>query len=215
MSVAPSTYQAILGNTARTLPVGGSSPAERQGTKVRTPLALVVSTPRRRRAPFVVVCFLALVAALMTVLVLNISVSSGQYQLVQLRAEQADLMKTNQDLTQQVQNAQAPQNLVAKASELGMVVSTSMGQIDLGSRTVSGNPQPATAGDKPLATIAAPAVGADQAGGGSAASSSTANSSKAGGSASGVPATAGAQQSSASAADLNGGTVPAPKQKNG
>ena len=94
----------------------------------------------------------------MAVLVLNISVSSAQYQLVQLRSEQSTLTKQNQDLTQQVQNFDAPQNLAAKATELGMVASTVKGQIDLSTLTVTGKAKPAVKGDAPGAVIAAPAV---------------------------------------------------------
>lgn len=159
---APSNFQAIVGNTARALssfgPSGRPSPDGEQPRRTRTPLSLVVSAPSKRRAPFAIFCFLTLVAALMVVLVLNISVSSGQYQLVQLRDRQAELLKSNQDLAQQVQNAQAPQNLVSKATDLGMVPASSMGQIDLDTMTVSGNPKPATDADKPLAVIAPPAV---------------------------------------------------------
>ena len=94
----------------------------------------------------------------MAVLVLNISVSSAQYQLVQLRSEQTTLTKQNQDLTQQVQNFDAPQNLAAKATELGMVASLAKGQIDLSTLSVTGKAKPAVKGDAPGAVIAAPAV---------------------------------------------------------
>jgi cell division protein FtsL len=126
--------------------------------KARTPLSVVRSVPRKRRAPFVVLCFAMLAVALMAVLVLNISVSTAQYQLVKLRSEQTRLTKQNQDLTQQVQNFEAPQNLAAKAAELGMVASTGKGQIDLSTLTVSGEAKPAVKGDSAGAVIAAPAV---------------------------------------------------------
>ena len=126
--------------------------------KARTPLSVVRSVPKKRRAPFVVLCFGLLAVALIAVLVLNISVSTAQYQLVSLRSEQTTLTKQNQDLTQQVQNFEAPQNLAAKASELGMVASTGKGQIDLSTLTVSGQAKPAVKGDSAGAVIAAPAV---------------------------------------------------------
>jgi hypothetical protein len=119
---------------------------------------LVRSAPRKRRAPFVVFCFGLLAVALMVVLVLNISVSSAQYQLVHLRSEQSTLTKQNQDLTQQVQNFDAPQNLAARATELGMVASTGKGQIDLSTLSVTGKAKPAVKGDAAGAVIAAPAV---------------------------------------------------------
>lgn len=140
-----------------TLP-SGRSIQEEGARKARTPLSLVRSLPKKRRAPFVVLCFGMLAVALLAVLVLNISVSTAQYQLVKLRSEQTALTKQNQDLTQQVQNFEAPQNLAAKASELGMVASTGKGQIDLSTLTVSGKAKPAVKGDSAGAVIAAPAV---------------------------------------------------------
>ena len=105
--------------------------------------------PRKRRAPFVVLCFGILAVALMAVLVLNISVSTAQYQLVQLRSDQLTLTKQNQDLTQQVQNFDAPQNLAAKATELGMVASTGKGQIDLSTLSVTGKAKAGGEGRRP------------------------------------------------------------------
>lgn len=153
-TAAVNRYPVSTGATARALPGLTPGPAR----KARTPLSLVRSSPRKRRAPFVVLCFGILAVALMAVLVLNISVSSAQYQLVQLRSDQMTLTKQNQDLTQQVQNFDAPQNLAAKATELGMVASTGKGQIDLSTLTVTGKAKAAVKGDAPGAVIAAPAV---------------------------------------------------------
>lgn len=155
-TAAVNRYPASPGATARALP--GQAPGTGPARKSRTPLSLVRSAPRKRPAPFVVLCFGLLAIALMVVLVLNISVSSAQYQLVQLRGEQSALTKQNQDLTQQVQNFDAPQNLAAKASELGMVGSTGKGQIDLATLTVTGKAKPAVKGEQAGAVIAAPAV---------------------------------------------------------
>lgn len=155
-TAAVNRFPVATGATARALP--GITPGTGPARKARTPLSLVRSTPQKRRAPFVVLCFGLLAVALMAVLVLNISVSTAQYQLVQLRSEQSTLTKQNQDLTQQVQNFDAPQNLAAKATELGMVASTAKGQIDLSTLTVTGKAKPAVKGDAPGAVIAAPAV---------------------------------------------------------
>ncbi len=153
-TAAVNRFPVATGATARALPGLNPGPAR----KARTPLSLVRSAPRKRRAPFVVLCFGILAVALMAVLVLNISVSTAQYQLVQLRSDQLTLTKQNQDLTQQVQNFDAPQNLAAKAAELGMVASTGKGQIDLSTLTVSGKAKAAVKGDAAGAVIAAPAV---------------------------------------------------------
>ncbi|AXJ10733.1 hypothetical protein [Arthrobacter sp. PM3] len=153
-NAAVNSYPVVQGATARALP--GIRRDNDQSRKSRTPLSLVRSAPRKRRAPFVVLCFGLLAIALMAVLVLNISVSSAQYQLVQLRSAQTTLTKQNQDLTQQVQSFDAPQNLAAKATELGMVASVAKGQIDLSTLSVTGKAKPAVKGDAPGAVIAAP-----------------------------------------------------------
>jgi hypothetical protein len=103
-------------------------------------------------------CFGLLAVALIAVLVLNISVSTAQYQLVELKARQSTLTKQNQDLTQQVQNFEAPQNLAAQATKLGMVASTVKGQIDLSTLSVTGKATPAPKDGAAGAVIPAPAV---------------------------------------------------------
>ncbi|MFJ4227569.1 hypothetical protein [Paenarthrobacter nicotinovorans] len=156
-NAAARTLPSVVGNTARALPAPAGKPDGARRT--RTPLSVVRSAPGRRRTPFVVLCFVAMAAALLTVLVLNISVSTAQYQLVQLKAQAATLNKENQDLTQKKQNYEAPQNLAAKATELGMVPSTVKGQIDLNTMTVTGKATPAVKGENPGAVLAPPAVG--------------------------------------------------------
>ncbi|GAA4040768.1 MULTISPECIES: hypothetical protein [Arthrobacter] len=205
-----------VGNTARALPVRGPEPDPTR--KVRTPLSLVQSVPGRRRTPFVVFCFGVLAAALLTVLVLNISVSTAQYDLVKLRNDDASLNKQNQDLTQQVQNFQAPQNLAAKAAELGMVASTATGQIDLDKLTVTGKATPATKGQDPGAVLAAPAVGGQPSAAPSApAKNDSLDSRKPNGAVDSTPAKPTAPAVPAApkppVVDLHGGSVPAPEQK--
>ena len=226
-TAAVNSFPVATAATARALPdLHPGAPAR----KSRTPLSVVRSVPRKRRAPFVVMCFGILALALMAVLVLNISVSSAQYQLVELRAKQTTLNKQNQDLTQQVQNYDAPQNLAAKAAELGMVASTSKGQIDLSTLAVTGKAKPAVKGDAPAAVIAAPAVaGAVNVVPPASAKEPLANRKPAeslpapAAAAAGVPAAPAAQAPAAPAApavpapapavDLHGGSVPAPAQK--
>jgi cell division protein FtsL len=227
--------------------VSGSSAADTRpagdpgaGRKGRTPLSVVRTAPRKRRAPFVVLCFAMLAVALVAVLVLNISVSTAQYQLVELRAKQSSLTKTNQDLTQQVQGFEAPQNLAAKATELGMVASAVKGQIDLSTLSVTGKATPAVKGGAAGAVIPAPAVagqqvvppaskaadakGADSKGadskGAAADKAATPDAGKAAAAAPSADAAKaaagqapGAAAAAAPAPELHGGSVPAPQQK--
>jgi cell division protein FtsL len=209
---------------------GSSAPAIKAlpagpGRKERTPLSVVRSAPKKRRAPFVVMCFALLAVALVAVLVLNISVSTSQYQLVELRSKQSTLTKENQDLTQQLQNFEAPQNLAAKAADLGMVASTVKGQIDLSTLTVTGKATPAVKGGAAGAVIPAPAIAgvltvvppvtASEP------SASRKPASEGPAPAAAVPAPAGAPAAApaavpappAPAVELHGGSVPAPEQK--
>ena len=155
-TAAVKNFPVVSGSAAPAIGTPGRIPGP--GRKARTPLSVVRSAPRKRRAPFVVLCFALLAVALVAVLVLNISVSTAQYQLVELRGKQSTLTKQNQDLTQQVQNFEAPQNLAAKAADLGMVASTVKGQIDLSTLAVTGKATPAVKGGAAGAVIPAPAV---------------------------------------------------------
>jgi cell division protein FtsL len=207
-TAAVKNFTLASGSTAGDVDTGRSG-----ARKARTPLSVVRSVPRKRRAPFVVLCFGMLAVALMAVLVLNISVSTAQYQLVKLRSEQTALTKQNQDLTQQVQNFEAPQNLAAKATELGMVASTGKGQIDLSTLTVSGTAKPAVKGDSAGAVIAAPAVPGQLNVVPPASTSEPLESRRPVANAGATPAAAAPVAAAKPAAVLHGGTIPAPAQK--
>lgn len=201
MSAAAQRRAAVAGTSALTTaapPREAPSAAPR-----RAPLSIVRSVPVRRRAPFAIFCLGVLAAALLAVLVLNVSVSTGQYQLVQLRDEQMTLAKQNQNLTQQVQNYEAPQNLAARAAQYGMVASTSNGQIDLTTLAVTGKAKAAEKGAPQGSTIAAPAVPGQPSAVPAAATKDAA--------AAGKPADK--TPPSAPAVDLHGGSIPAPAQK--
>lgn len=227
MSAAAQRTDITLGTSAV---VGSPAPAS---PRERAPLSLVRTLPVRRRAPFAIFCLGVLATALITVLVLNIAVSTGQYQLVQLRSEQLGLEKENQELQLRVQNYEAPQNLAARAAQLGMVASTSKGQIDLKTLLVTGQPKPAQKSTDKGAVIPAPEVPGLVAAN-PAASAAPADAIKPDAKASQAPAAspaaaqpaspapAAAQPAPAAAqpaapaappAQLNGGSVPAPKQK--
>ena len=212
-TAAVKNFPAVSGRSA-----GAGVPAAKPGEKrrERTPLSVVRTVPRKRRAPFVVLCFALLAVALVAVLVLNISVSTSQYQLVELRATQSKLTKENQDLTQQVQNFEAPQNLAAKAKDLGMVASTVQGQIDLSTLTVTGKATPAVKGTTEGAVIPVPAVAGQLIVVPPATKGEPLESRKP---AEAAPAAVAPVEKPAAAApaapkvELNGGSVPAPQQK--
>ncbi|KQN99777.1 MULTISPECIES: hypothetical protein [unclassified Arthrobacter] len=130
--------------------------------KVRTPLSVVPARPSRRRVPFAVFSLLVLAGALAAVLMLNISVSGTQYELVQLRSQQVALSQQNEALVLEIENKEAPQNLAAAATKLGMVSSPTFGTIELDSKKVTGTPEPAKEGPKPEVLIAAPDLVTEQ-----------------------------------------------------
>lgn len=217
--------QSIVGNTARKLvPVasdtlGNPTPApDSAATKARTPLSLVVTVPRRNWKPLIVLVLLLASAALAAVLVMSVSLSQGQYKLVDLKTAQSNLEKSNQALELDLSAQRAPQNLVSRASGMGMVPAASTGQIDVRSQKVSGNPLPATLDTKGLVSIPAADVNKpkDQAG---AAPLSPAAKDSGGTTAPGqntpgkeiAPIVPAAPEPAAP--DLNGGTIPAPAQK--
>ncbi len=122
----------------------------------RTALSIVPARPARRRVPFAVFSLLVLGAALAAVLMLNISVSGTQYELVTLRNQQVALKQQNEALVLEIEGREAPQNLAAAATKLGMVSSPTFGTIELDSRKVTGTPEPAKEGPKPEVLVAAP-----------------------------------------------------------
>lgn len=213
-----------VGSSARALnaplPDRVRSDAEPTRAKPKTPLSLVTSAPSRRgRNQLVGIFFLVIVAALSVVLVMSISVSKGQYELVGLKNQQAELKKANQTMEQEIAAKAAPQELVAQAVALGMVPAATTGAIDIRSKTVSGNPQPAPADTKGLVIIApalidkpresVPAAQEPQV------PLSPAATSLEGDAAAKDPAKdpAPAAPAAPEAPALNGGTIPAPAQK--
>lgn len=146
---------AVTGSTGRALQRFAAQPGPERR---RTPLSVVPAAPARSRVPFAVFSMVALIAALLVVLMLNISVSSRQYELVSLRGQEVALAEQNQALTQRLEHLKAPQNLATAAHELDMVASPTFGTIDVDSLTVTGSPEPAKESDAPQVLVPAPAV---------------------------------------------------------
>lgn len=225
----PAVQPMVEGSAARNARYTGALPAP--GEAPRTSLSVVPAGPARRRVPFAVFCFAVLVAALGCVLVLNISVSGGQYDIVKLRGEQVALAQQNEKLTQQLENRQAPQNLAAEAAQLGMVVSPSVGSIDLETMKVSGDPQAAKEGSAPSQLVERPELPvqalppAEAEAGAEAPVEAEAPAPAEKAAEAERPAveqkraseqlSAGGDEKAFSPEELNGGTIPAPKQKTG
>ncbi|GAB2890470.1 hypothetical protein [Neomicrococcus lactis] len=110
----------------------------------RIPLSVVPNVSPQRRGRIAMFLGLILAAALAAVLVLNITVSNGQYDVVKLRGEETILSQQNESLRQQVDYLQAPQNLAASAAKLGMVSPGTTATIDLTQGKVFGSTTAAT-----------------------------------------------------------------------
>jgi len=128
--------------------------------KTRTPLAVVkyVPTQKIRRIPLPVLCAGIFIVALMTLLVMNIAISSAQYELASLKTKSNTLQAENQALTEQIAGFEAPQNLATNAVALGMVTNQSTATINVDNLTVTGVAKPATKEDAVGSLIPAPNV---------------------------------------------------------
>ncbi|MDY6055569.1 hypothetical protein [Micrococcus sp.] len=126
----------------------------------RTPLSVVPAPQASTWPRTVLLCLSLVLAALAAALVLNISMSNRQYELVDLRRQQAELSETNQRLAEQVGYLQAPQNLAARADALGMVTSGGTSTIDVATGAVTEAPAGGRS-EQVSATFVAPPANAD------------------------------------------------------
>lgn len=193
------------------------SPLRHAGSKQRTPLSLVPASKRSRRAGFAAFCFALLLAALVGVLVINVNVANSQYDIVGLNADEQTLSQQNEALTQELQNLQAPQNVAAKAAELGMVTPGTVASINLDNQKITGVSTPAEKGKKPTTLVATPEVPGDQVEGKKSDAQGAADEASKGNAVAGGTSTEQSKTETpkeASAQELNGGTIPAPAQQN-
>ena len=116
--------------------------------KVTRSVRSVTTQARTRKKPaarstIYIGCALSLVCTMIVILALNIQISSSQYHLVELSARKQTVTQEIQALSQELEFANAPQNLAKRAANLGMVPSKEFGTVDLRSDTTVGDPQPA------------------------------------------------------------------------
>jgi hypothetical protein len=89
-----------------------------------------------------------LAGGLITLLMLNISLSRGTYQLSDAKTEQRKLEERRQALQEEIQAASAPQRLASRARDLGMVPAPNTAFVEVPSGKVRGKPAAATAAPK-------------------------------------------------------------------
>lgn len=130
-----------------------------QSVKNTRPKLSVVSAPLKS-APkgFIVLCLGILIAALLGVLLTNIIISNRQYDMLELSAQRTELTQANEKLAQEVSQLSAPQNVAARAADLGMVLPAQTASIDLETGKVTGTAAPATTENKPTGFVGSPTV---------------------------------------------------------
>lgn len=105
----------------------------------------LVAAPQQSKAriPFIFVCIALWVAALIGALVLNTSMASGAYQILELRRELSVLTQTNLDLSTELETLSTPAHLVQAANLIGMAPAHSIGHLRLEDSTIIGSAQAA------------------------------------------------------------------------
>lgn len=157
---APSPATPSPGGSASGRSASGVSSPQVQPPRVspRTPpprLRVLAPPPAtRRRLPFAAACVAILVLSLLGLLLLNIALTRGAYDVQGLQREATLLGEREQALTERLSAEAAPGRLSERAAALGMVPSTSPAFIRLSDGAVLGVPQ---AAEPPAApTVAAP-----------------------------------------------------------
>jgi hypothetical protein len=108
----------------------------------RTP----ASSPRSRRAPFVLLVVGLLVGTTLSLLILNTAIAVDSLKATQLRAENAERAQEVQRLERQVVTADAPAQLAAAAVAAGLVPAGPAAYLVIdrdGGSTLRGTPAPA------------------------------------------------------------------------
>ena len=135
--------------------------------KSRHPLSTVRRRARKLSPPTMLAVFAAIPLTLVFILLLNVLIVTRQYDMVDLRAQEQQLVQENQALQQEIGFKEAPQDLAIRASTLGMFVSSSQATLNLQSSTIEGTPAPAASptgveGSKQENLIPPPAAGSNE-----------------------------------------------------
>ena len=135
--------------------------------KSRHPLSTVRRRARKLSPPTMLAVFAAIPLTLVFILLLNVLIVTRQYDMVDLRAQEQQLVQENQALQQEIGFKEAPQDLAVRASTLGMFVSSSQATLNLQSSTIEGTPAPVASptgaeGNKQENLISPPAAGSNE-----------------------------------------------------
>jgi hypothetical protein len=134
-------------NLALVVPAVVPSRAPRPDRQHRPELVEVTPTAAQRRARprigYAVVAVAALGILLLAQLGISMVLSQGAYTLNSLSAEQTNLSRTQQSLSEQLRVLDSPQNLARNAQSLGMIANSTPVYLDPKTGRVYGTPTPA------------------------------------------------------------------------
>lgn len=142
-------------------------PREEEVVTRRTPLSAVTRRARRLSPPTMLAVFAAIPLTLIFILLLNVLIVTRQYDMVDLRAQEQQLVQENQALQQEIGFMEAPQDLAVRASALGMFASSSQATLNLQTSKIEGTSAPVASPTGKAATkeqnlIAPPAAGSEE-----------------------------------------------------
>lgn len=112
---------------------------------ITRPALALVAKPEHARSivPYTALITLIIVAAMAATLALNIAMSTTSYEITKLQVKEKSLSQQRESLQQQQDALSGPQQLEARARDLGMVPATEPAYIDLASGTIIGTAAPA------------------------------------------------------------------------
>jgi hypothetical protein len=122
-------------------PSSPASPGSPAAAPARPRLRLVRPPAQARtHVPFVVTCMAILAAALLAALLLNTQLAAGSYATRNLDVELAELARSKQALSAEIDANKAPARLAEAAIAQGMQPAESMAWLRLADGTVQGGP---------------------------------------------------------------------------
>jgi hypothetical protein len=108
-------------------------------------LQLVPRPSRTRGNRFLVLVAGLLVSGLIGLLLLNLSMQKGAFELAGIQQQTADLRTSEQALAYDMQRLESTSSLWRRAADLGMVLNTTPVFLDLTDGSIIGDPVPASA----------------------------------------------------------------------
>ncbi|WP_353809764.1 hypothetical protein [Agromyces sp. SYSU T00194] len=139
--------------------LGRARPAERPDPRPRPGLRPVPERDVRRGRPRLAYAIVAVSGAALIIaaqLLLSVAVTQGAYEIDALQAEQTELSRTHQQVSEELDRVESPQYLAANAEALGMVQHADPVYLRLSDGRVLGDPAPAAGAQTTSSTSLVP-----------------------------------------------------------